>query len=109
MYSYILDAFPYEIVFADKDHIIRYMNREAEYRYYIVRGYRELIGRSILDCHSEETGQRIAGAVERMKNHGDEELIGLNENNEKTYLTPVRNEDGELIGYFERFEKDTQK
>lgn len=31
MLSYILDAYPYPIVFVDCGHVIRYLNRRAEY------------------------------------------------------------------------------
>ncbi|MCX7614687.1 MAG: PAS domain-containing protein [Clostridiales bacterium] len=102
--SYILDAFPYKILYVDKDHIIRYMNREAEYQYYIVRGYRDLIGKSLLDCHNEKSREMIIEAVERLKNHGTDEFIGYSKKNERIYLTPVRDHTGEFIGYFERYE-----
>ena len=48
--AYILDSVPYRIVFVDTDHIIRYMNREAKHHYYTVRGYGDLIGKSIFEC-----------------------------------------------------------
>lgn len=109
MLSTILDAFPYIITYVDKDHVIRYMNREAEYQYYIVRGYRDLIGKSLLDCHNARSREMIIAAVERMKNHGSEEFIGISARNERIYINPVRNEDGVLIGYFERYEMNLQK
>ncbi len=43
MLSLILDSYPYPILFVDCDHIIRYMNKRAEYHYYQERGYRDLI------------------------------------------------------------------
>jgi len=30
----ILDSYPYPIVFVDKEYIIRFLNRYAEYHYY---------------------------------------------------------------------------
>ena len=51
MMACILDSVPYRIVFVDTDHIIRYMNREAKHHYYAVRGYSDLIGKSIFECH----------------------------------------------------------
>jgi nitrogen-specific signal transduction histidine kinase len=35
--SYILDSYPYPVVFADCDHIIRYLNKNAQYLYYQAR------------------------------------------------------------------------
>ncbi|HIT95089.1 MAG TPA: hypothetical protein IAC43_07870, partial [Candidatus Faecivivens stercoripullorum] len=47
MFEAILDSIPYRIVFVDTDHIIRYLNKEARHHYYDVRGYDELVGKSI--------------------------------------------------------------
>ena len=100
MMACILDSVPYRIVFVDTDHIIRYMNREAKHHYYAVRGYGDLIGKSIFECHS---------AVEKLKNHGNEIYLGVSVYNERKYINPVRDENGVLIGYFERFERNLQK
>ena len=48
-------------------------------------------------------------AVEKLKNHGNEIFLGVSVYNERKYINPVRNEKGELIGYFERFERNMQK
>ena len=56
----ILDSYPYPIVFVDGGYIIRYMNRYARYHYYEERGYNELIGRSLFECHdTEKAKERI--------------------------------------------------
>ena len=107
--SYLLDSLPYRVVFADTGHVIRYMNREAKYHYYQVRGYSNLIGRSIFECHSDKSKDALIAAVEKLKNHGNEIDLGVSVRNERKYINPVRNEKGELIGYFERFELNQQK
>ena len=104
--SCILDAIPYPIVFADCDHIIRFMNKRARYHYYEERGYRDLVGRSLLDCHSEDSRAMLREAIERFQNHGKEEFLKVNARNERAYVTPVRDHGGNLIGYFERFENN---
>lgn len=110
MLSYILDAFPYPVVFVDCEHIIRYMNKNARYHYYEERGYRDLIGKSLFECHNNpKSAEMIKNAVEKLKNHGNEIFLKINQKNERVIITPVRNEDGELIGYFERFEMNVQK
>ena len=58
----ILNSYPYPIVFVDNDYIIRYMNRNAEYHYYEERGYKNLIGKSLFSCHSNEK------SIEKIKN-----------------------------------------
>ncbi len=107
--QYILDSLPYPIVFADTEHIIRYMNKEARHRYYDVRGYRDLIGKSLFDCHRDASREMICKAVESLKHHGNEIYLKVGVRNERIYINPVRNENGELIGYFERFELNLQK
>ena len=109
MFGYILDSIPYRIVFVDADHIIRYLNKEAKHHYYDVRGYDNLIGKSIFECHSEKSKEMLIAAVEKLKNHGNEIYLGVSVYNERKYINPVRNEKGELVGYFERFERNLQK
>lgn len=109
MLEYILDSYPYKVVFVDCDHVIRYMNKAAKYHYYEVRGYRDLIGKSIFDCHNAHSKQMILEAVEKLKNHGSEKFLGVTPDNQRFYLNPVRDENGELVGYFERFELNLQK
>ena len=41
----ILDAYVYEIVFVDRNHIVRYMNKTAKERY----GNRVIIGNSLFN------------------------------------------------------------
>jgi len=105
----ILDALPFPIVFVDTTHTIRLMNKRAKFHYYEERGYRDLIGKSVFDCHNETSKERILKIVETLKNHGREVFLTVAGNNERLYVTPVRNEAGELIGYFERFEGNYQR
>ena len=105
----ILDALPFPVVFVDPDHIIRFLNRRARFHYYEERGYRDLVGASIFACHNEQSKERIMGMIEKLKNHGREMLLAVNEKNERVYVTPVRDDEGEFIGYFERFEGNFQK
>ena len=109
MVEAILDSIPYRIVFVDTDHIIRFLNKEARHHYYDVRGYGELVGKSIFECHSEKSREMLIAAVEKLRNHGNEIYLGVSVYNERKYINPVRNETGELIGYFERFERNLQK
>lgn len=51
----ILDAYSYEIVFVDRQHIVRYMNKTAKERY----GERVKINQSLFNCHSENSKVKI--------------------------------------------------
>jgi PAS domain S-box-containing protein len=107
-YQLILDAIPYPILFVDTSHTIQYLNKKAKYHYYQERGYRELVGKSLFDCHTEMSEEKITAIVEKLKNHGQEIFLTVNVRNERVYVTPVRDEQGELVGYFERFELNRQ-
>ena len=106
----IVDSYPYPVVFIDNDFVIRFMNRYAKYHYYQERGYGDLIGKSLFDCHDKESSrERIKGAYEKMKSAGKEVFIGVSARNQRIYMQGVRDESGKLIGFFERFELNLQK
>ena len=109
MFEAILDSIPYKIVYVDTDFIIRFMNKTAKHHYYGMRGYRDLEGKSIFDCHNPTSVTRIREAVEKLKDHKNQIYLGVTPGNERFYINPVRDENGELIGFFERFEMNLQK
>jgi predicted Zn-dependent protease with MMP-like domain len=51
----------------------------------------------------------IEEVVKQFKNHRHEVFLKVNDRNERIYITPVRDEHGNLVGYFERFEKNFTK
>lgn len=64
----ILNSYAYPIVFIDNDYIIRFMNKNAQYHYYEERGYKDLIGKSLFDCHSSEKCiERIKKVMKELK------------------------------------------
>jgi DUF438 domain-containing protein len=103
-YEAILDSIPYPIVFVDLEHVIRFMNKKAKFHYYQERGYKDLVGKSLFDCHKDISKEKITAMVARLANHEQEIFLKINVHNERLYVTPVRDADGNLIGYFERFE-----
>lgn len=106
----IVNSYPYPIVYVDDQYIIRYMNRYAKYHYNVERGYPDLIGRSLFECHNEEKSrERIMQSFEAMKKDGKERFVGVNLRNLRIYMQPVRGEDGKVCGFFERFELNLQK
>jgi hypothetical protein len=107
--KWLLEAIPYPVLFADLSHTIRYMNRRAKFEYEQVRGRRNLLGSSLLDCHNEQSRQKIREIVARFEQNGAEEFLAVTSRNQRVYMTPVRAEDGSLVGYFERYELNQQK
>jgi DUF438 domain-containing protein len=106
----ILNSYPYPIVFVDKDFVIRYMNQCAQYHYYQERGYKDLIGKSIFECHdSEMAKEKIKKGFESICRNGKPIFVGVNIKNLRIYMQGVKNQAGEWIGFFERFELNLQK
>lgn len=97
----ILDAYAYEIVFVDRHHIVRYMNKTAKQRY----GQRVIIGNSLFNCHNERTKTKIEEFLKKADEGANEMFELLNgKTGEREFFVPVRNQNGEVIGYFERHE-----
>ncbi len=98
--SYLLNSLKDPFLFADTEHIIRYMNKAAIAHY--SKG-ESLIGSSLLDCHNEKSQQMIIEIFAAMQNGEEERLITDNEKH-RVYMRAVRNENDQLIGYYERYE-----
>ena len=97
----ILDAYAYEIVFVDRNHIVRYMNKTAKERY----GNRVIIGNSLFNCHNENTKGKIEEFLKRADAGENEMFEVLNgKTGEREFFVPVRDKNGIVIGYFERHE-----
>lgn len=97
----ILDSYCYPVVFCDTGHVIRYMNKEARERY---RG-RTQVGSSILDCHNEHSRAMIEAFLQRaMAGEGEIYEYYNDRRGEREFFTPVRDPEGNVIGYFERHE-----
>ena len=105
----LLEAIPYPVLFADLSHTIRYMNRTAKFEYEEMRGRRNLLGSSLLDCHNGKSCEKIREIVGRFEKHGGEEFLTVTSRNQRVYMTPVRDENGSLVGYFERYELNQQR
>lgn len=101
----ITDSFPYPIVFADVKHVIRYINRAAQYHYCTERGHDDLLGKSLLDCHFNPASRDMIEAVtKQFKNDAKELFLKVNDRNQRVYITPVLDGSKNLVGYYERFE-----
>jgi DUF438 domain-containing protein len=105
----ILDSSPYPVVYVDLNHVIRYLNPMAVYHYQTERGYSDLLGRSLFNCHTERSKEKILQAVEHFKRGGQEILLTVNVKNQRIYISPVRNSEKKLVGYYERFELNSAK
>ena len=100
---HMMDCLAHPYVFCDLDHVIRYMNRPG-IAHYGKRGGAALIGTNVLDCHNAGSRAQMLDIFDRMQRDGlDEELITDSER-WRIYMRAVRDSDGALLGYYERYE-----
>ena len=102
----ILNSYPYPIVFIDNDYRIRFMNKNAQYHYR--KKGKNLIGKSIFDCHNEKSIGKIKNTYEEIKKTEKDVFIFVNSRNQRVYMQGVKNQKGEWIGFIERFELNLQ-
>ena len=90
------------VVICDLEHRIVYMNPVAIERY-----HKNLTGQSIKNCHNEKSNELIDKVVAWF-NQSKENNIVYTYNNEKenkdVYMVALRDENDELIGYYEKHE-----
>ena len=99
MLALFLDSLKDSFVFVDTDHVIRYLNKVA-----LERHGEKLKGTSVFDCHNEKSNEMIREIFAKMAEGLEEELITDNEKH-RIYMRAVRDEKGNLIGYYERYER----
>lgn len=97
----ILDSVPARIVYADTEHMVRYMNAVA------LRHYKQgagLIGTSLLDCHNEASRELMREGLEQLR-AGADEVLSAEVPGRRTFMRAVRGRGGELLGYWARYEE----
>ena len=90
------------IVVCDMQSIVVYMNPAARARY-----RRDLMGRSLKDCHPAEANEKIDRVLDWFGQSRDHNIVYTYRNdaeNKDVYMVALRDADGELIGYYEKHE-----
>lgn len=106
IYKSVLEADRAAVVICDLEHTIIYMNPVAIERY-TKWGGKELLGKSLLDCHNEKSREMILRVLKWFKASADNNIVYTFFNakeNKDVYMVALRNEDGDLIGYYEKHE-----
>ena len=105
----IVDMDECAVVICNLAHEIIYMNPAA-----VVlnekRGGAGLMGKSLLDCHNEESRRLIKKVVQWFQEDREHNRIYTFRNekeNKDVYMVALRKEDGTLIGYYEKHEYRT--
>ena len=105
-YKSVLEADRAAVVLCNLEHTIVYMN-PAAMRNYEKWGGESLVGKSLLDCHNEKSCEMIEKVVTWFQGSPDNNLVYTFYNqkeNKDVYMVALRDEDGSLIGYYEKHE-----
>ena len=95
------------VVICDMNDIIIYMNPAAKERY---KKHGDLVGKSIMDCHNEQSRAKIREVAEWFGQSAENNIIFTFHNpkeNKDVYMVALRDENGGLIGYYEKHEYRT--
>ncbi|MDD5901370.1 MAG: PAS domain-containing protein [Lachnospiraceae bacterium] len=106
MIKSVLEQDRASVVLCDLNHVIVYMN-PAAIRRYEKRGGAALLGKSLLNCHNEKSNQMIEKVVAWFNENQDNNMIYTYHNekeNKDVYMVALRDEDKNLIGYYEKHE-----
>ena len=95
----ILDSLKDPVLFADTDHVTRYMNKAAIV--YYDEGA-SLIGRSLMDCHNEQSQEMMIEILAAM-HEGEDERIITDDEKHRIFMRVVRDAEGRVLGYYERY------
>jgi len=109
IYKAVLDADRAAVVLCTLDHTIVYMNKTARERY-AKWGGKELLGKSLMNCHNERSREMIVKVLDWFAKSKDNNIVYTFKNvkeNKDVYMVALRDDDGELIGYYEKHEYRT--
>lgn len=107
----VIDADEAAVVICDLEHTIVYMNPAAVKRYE-KRGGAALVGRSIKGCHNGDSNDKIEQVIAWFKKgKGNNKVYTFHNDkeNKDVYMIALRNDEGELIGYYEKHEYRTRE
>lgn len=102
----IIDSDSASVVICDKNHTIVYMN-PAACKSYEKYGGGDLVSKSILDCHNEHSAaaiKTVAAAFEKNPKLNRVFTFHNKKQNKDVYMIALRDETGELLGYYEKHE-----
>lgn len=106
MFKSVLEQDRAAVVICDLQHTIVYMNPVAKLRYKNSGGA-NLLGKSLLDCHNPRSNEIINKVLDWFKQSKENNMIYTYKNekeNKDVYMVALRDDDGTLIGYYEKHE-----
>lgn len=102
----IIDQDRCAVVICNLQHEIIYMNPTAIQRYEKYGGA-ELIGKNLLNCHNDKSQEMIKKTISWFEESNEHNIIYTSHNekeNKDVYMVALRDNDGTLIGYYEKHE-----
>ena len=102
----IIDQDTEPVVVCNLCHEIVYMN-PAAIEHYSDEGGEKLMGLLIFDCHSHASAEKIDRVVKWFSERRENNIVHTSYNERKDtdfYMVALRDDDGELIGYYEKHE-----
>ncbi len=101
----LIDAEKAPVVICDLKHTVVYMNPSSINRYRV-----DLTGKSIKDCHNSDSNLKIDRVVAWFGEGKDNNIFFTMHDpkeNKDVYMVALRDDEGNLIGYYEKHEYRT--
>lgn len=98
----VIDSDAAPIVICDLEHTVRYMNPASVARYRT-----DITGKSIMSCHNDASNVKIERVVAWFAENKNNNIVYTSRNekeNKDVYMVALRDDTGELIGYYEKHE-----
>ena len=98
----VIDQDRAPVVICDLEHTVVYMNPASVARYHV-----DLTGKSLKNCHNAESNKKIDDVVDWFKKDTKNNIVYTSRNdkeNKDVYMVALRDENGALIGYYEKHE-----
>lgn len=102
LFKSILEQDTAPVVVCDTESVIVYMNPSAVSRY-----HRDLTGSNLKDCHNAESNEKIDKVLDWFRKSNDNNIVYTycnEKENKDVYMVALRDDDGTLIGYYEKHE-----
>ena len=101
----IIDSDQAPVVICNLEHIVVYMNKSAIMHYKM-----DITGKSIKECHTDAANEKIDRVVEWFKKDKENNTVFTYHNPKEkkdVYMVALRDDEGTLIGYYEKHEYRT--
>ena len=103
----VLDQDTAPVVICDLEHTVVYMNPASISRYHT-----DLTGKSLKACHNADSNAKIDRVVAWFTESNDNNIVYTSRNdkeNKDVYMVAMRDDNGTLIGYYEKHEYRNQE